>query len=134
MAALHARAFTVPRPWGATEFADLLTSIHVFAVTEPAGFAVGRAVAGEAELLTIAVAPEQRRQGVGRQLLDRIEAVARLRRSGRLLLEVAADNLPAIALYHSAGFRPEARRPGYYRHPDGSGRDALILAKALAAH
>ena len=134
MAGLHARAFTVPRPWSEHEFAELLGSVHVFAITEANGLAVGRSVAGEAELLTIAVEPLRRRQGTGRRLLAAVEDKARLRKAERIILEVAADNAPAIALYSASGFLPVARRAAYYRDPaDGRHIDALILAKSLAA-
>ncbi len=131
MAALHARAFSVPRPWSETEFAEMLASIHTFAVAEAQGFALGRAVAGEAELLTICVAPEARRQGIARRLIAAIEAAARLRRADSLILEVAADNAAAIALYRGAGFAATARRAGYYHHPDGGTTDAVIMAKPV---
>ena len=53
MAALHARTMTTPRPWSREEFAALLGSPGVFAVGEPTGFALGRVVLDEAELLTL---------------------------------------------------------------------------------
>ena len=59
MAALHAACFAFPRPWSAAEFAALLADPLVFVQTLPGGFVMGRAVAGEAELLTVAVAPDQ---------------------------------------------------------------------------
>ena len=65
MADVHAAAFTTPRPWSEAEIADLLASPLCFALTEPGGFLLGRVVAGEAELLTIAVAPDARRRGLG---------------------------------------------------------------------
>ena len=132
MAALHARVFTVPRPWSAGEIAILLSSVHVVAAAEaPHGFALAQVAADEAELLTIAVVPEARRRGVGARLLARVEALARARGAERMLLEVAADNDPAIALYGRAGYAETARRRGYYRHAEGA-TDALILARPLA--
>lgn len=133
MAALHARCFTVPRPWGASEFAEMLTSLHVFAVALPEGFAVVRVVADEAELLTIAVAPEARRRGLGRALLAEAEAGAVHRHAGRMFLEVADGNAAAIGLYRSAGYTESGRRTGYYRPPDAPRIDALILHKTLSA-
>ena len=46
-------------------------------------------------------------------------------------LEVAADNAAAQALYARAGFAESGRRRGYYRRPDGSGLDALVMQRAL---
>ena len=133
MAALHARCFTVPRPWAAAEFAALLSEATVFAVHAPAGFALGRVAADEVELLTIAVAPEARRLGQGRDLMAAFTATAAARGARSAFLEVAADNAAAIALYHAAGFAVAGRRRGYYRFADGSAVDALVMAKSLAA-
>lgn len=132
MAALHARCFTMPRPWGACEFAALLSGPGTFLCAAEAGFALGRAVAGEAELLTLAVAPEQRRRGMGRALLARFEAEAAQRRAAIAHIEVAACNTAAQALYQGAGYTVTGRRPRYYHGPDGRTADALMLSRQLA--
>lgn len=134
LAALHARAFRTPAPWRAADFAGLLADPLVYLLVEgDAAFLIGRAVAGEAELLTIAVAPEARRRGLGRTLVARFLYQARLRGAERAFLEVAADNGGAIGLYESAGFAPAGRRPGYYLTPEGQRVDALVLSRELAA-
>ncbi len=133
LAALHARCFTIPRPWSAAEFAGFLADPLAFLLVEgDAGFLLGRAVAGEAELLTLAVAPEARRRGLGQRLVGRFLYQARLRGAASAFLEVAADNAPAQALYERAGFAPAGRRRGYYAGPDGRGLDALVLRRELA--
>lgn len=131
LAALHAACFTTPRPWSAAEIKSLADGPHVFVIAQPLGFVMGQAIAGEAELLTIAVSPQVRRQGLGQSLLAAFLAQARLRGADRALLEVAAGNTAAIALYRAAGFADAGRRKGYYHHPDGSREDALVLALAL---
>lgn len=132
LAALHARCFTVPRPWGAAEFAGLQADPLAFLLVEgDAGFLLGRAVAGEAELLTLAVAPEARRRGLGRKLVARFLYQARLRAAERAFLEVEAGNMAALRLYQSAGFVESGRRRGYYTGPDGQRSDALVLARTL---
>ena len=98
MAALHAHSFTTPRPWSEAEISDLLASPLVFALTRPGAFLLGRVVAGEAEVLTLAVAPEARRRGLGRKLLARFIYQARLRAAETAFLEVAAGNAAARAL------------------------------------
>jgi len=134
LAALHARCFRTPPPWSAADFAGLLDDPLCFLLVEgDAGFLLGRAVAGEAELLTLAVAPEARRLGLGRKLLARFLYQAQLRAADRAFLEVRADNAPAIALYESAGFARAGLRRGYYRGDDGSRADALVLARDLAS-
>jgi len=133
LAALHARCFTSPRPWSAVEFVALIDAPGVFLLGDAAGFVLGRALAGEAELLTLAVAPEARRQGAGRRLLAAFEAGAAARGATEAFLEVAADNAPALALYLGAGWSEAGRRRGYYRRAEGPAADALTLRKVLAA-
>ena len=133
LAVLHARCFTIPRPWSAAEFAGFLTDPLAFLLVEgDAGFLLGRAAAGEAELLTLAIAPEARRRGLGQRLGGRFLYQARLRGAANAFLEVAADNAPAQALYDRAGFAPAGRRRGYYAGPDGRVQDALVLRRELA--
>lgn len=131
MAALHGLCFVTPKPWAAAEFAGLMSDPLVFALTEAEGLLLGRAVAGEAELLTIAVAPQARRRGVGARLVARFLYQARLRGAEEAFLEVAAGNTAALALYRAHGFADAGLRRGYYRHPGGQAEDALILRRAL---
>ncbi len=94
------------------------------------GFYLSRHVAGEEELLLIAVRPDQRGRGLGKQLLQHFTADAVARRATRLLLEMRADN-PAAALYRSQGFVPIGTRSNYYRNGAGSARDAITFARDL---
>jgi len=93
------------------------------------GFIALRIVATEGELLNLAVAPERRQRGVGRELLD--AALERARKSGaqRIFLEVRVSNIGARALYASLGFAGDGRRSNYYSDPI---EDALVLSKVLA--
>lgn len=131
LADLHARAMTVPPPWDAASFRDLLASPGVFPVARGGGFALGRVIGDEAELLTIAVAPEARRQGVGRSCLAGFEAAARTRGATHAFLEVAADNAAALALYRGGGWREVGRRKGYYRTEGGKRTDAIVMRRSL---
>lgn len=131
MAALHARSFSTPRPWSEAEITELLASPLVFALTRPGAFLLGRVVAGEAELLTIAVHPDQRRSGLGGALVDAFVTEARARGGESAFLEVAASNTAARALYANCGFGPAGRRRGYYHRPDGTSEDALVLVRSL---
>lgn len=92
----------------------------------PVGYACFLVVAGEAELLRLAVVPEARLGGVGRALLR--EGLRRLeqRNVDVCHLEVGAENHGAIALYESVGFTLSGRRRGYY----GPGEDALLYRLA----
>ena len=137
LAAIHAACFTTPRPWTAAEFAALLAQPHVFLLTDdasaPGALLIGSAIAGEAELLTLAVRPPARRQGIGRRLVQDFLATAQARGAEDLFLEVAADNAAAIALYEAAGFRRSGLRRGYYHTAEGAAGDALVLTRKPAA-
>lgn len=131
MAAVHAACFTTPRPWSAAEIASTLDSAFAFVLTEPSGFLIGRVVAGEAELITLAVDPSARKRGTGGRLVDGFLAEAKLRGAESVFLEVAANNLPAQSLYARKGFEPKGKRRGYYQSPTGERIDALVLARAI---
>lgn len=131
LATLHAAAFTDQRPWSAAEFESLLASPHVFLTAAPGGFALGCLILDEVELLTIATAPEARRQGIGRRLLAAFEAEAYRRGAQLAHLEVAADNTAALELYLSAGWAESGRRAGYYVRLGGAAADAVLLNKTL---
>jgi len=86
-----------------------------------AGFMVSRQVTpvgsenGEREILSLAVDPAHRRQGIGRKLVD-----AELRSAPKgttWFLEVRESNIAAISLYAAVGFTAAGRRPGYYHDP-----------------
>jgi ribosomal-protein-alanine N-acetyltransferase len=133
-AALHA-ASGFHECWDARAFAELVampgTAGYLALDGETAvGLVLWRVAADEAEILTICAAPEQRRMGAGRTLLE--AAIAAISAAGgrRLFLEVAVDNAPAIALYRAFGFAEEGHRRGYYQYPDGA-VDALILAREI---
>ncbi|WP_420470095.1 GNAT family N-acetyltransferase [Brevundimonas sp. FT23042] len=129
LAALHAAAFD--SPWDAAAFAALLDQPGVFAIEREAGFILMRAVADEAEILTLAVTPASRRSGEGTRLVADGVAAASLAGADRVFLEVAEDNAAARALYARTGFTDAGRRPRYYSRSDGSRVDALLLALNL---
>lgn len=127
LAALHDSGF--PNPWTEAEFTAVLAQPGVAAWTfGHDGFILVRAVADEAEILTLAVSPAQRRKGIAAALLR--EAARMLKQAGakKLFLEVAADNAAAMALYAKQGFTATGRRAGYYAH----GADAVTMTLFLS--
>lgn len=136
LAALHAGAFD--RPWGVAEFAALLalpaTRAHgLFVGPELAGLAVSQLVGDEAEVLTVAVAPDRRGQGHSGPLLARhLEALA-AEGARAVHLEVEHGNAPALALYRRAGFREVGRRPGYYAKAGEAPAEAIRMTRTDAA-
>lgn len=140
LALLHAAAFD--EPWGEVALGEVLAMPGVFllqATTLQAsgsatsdnfgnisgkdgnrrlsGFVIARMAADEAEILTVAVDISERRQGLGRRLMEAAAARAHALGAVSLFLEVADDNLPAIALYEALGFVAVGLRPGYYARP-----------------
>ena len=81
-------------------------------------------VAGEIQILNLAVAPDYRRQGVGRTLVNFLLKRAEEKKITKVFLEVRPSNQAALTLYHSLGFKLLYRRPDYYP-PEGE--DALVM-------
>jgi ribosomal-protein-alanine acetyltransferase len=95
---------------------------------EPAaGYVAFRHGGGEAEMLRLAVDPEDRRRGVARSLVDCGLDRLRQEKVQTCFLEVRRDNEGAIAFYSALGFGRVGRRRSYYR----DGTDALIFSLAL---
>lgn len=79
-----------------------------------AGFLLYRFTAGEGEVITIATAPQWRRHGAGRVLMEALIRKALEERLQELFLEVDATNAAALSLYRSLGFAKVGERKGYY--------------------
>jgi len=119
-----------PFPWSRGIFGDCLRIGYCCRLAELSGDVGGYSVlsvgAGEAHLLNLCVAPEQRRAGLGQALLDGVLVDARVLGAQRIFLEVRPSNRGAIALYEANAFHIIGRRPGYY--PAWEGReDALVM-------
>ncbi|KHL18512.1 ribosomal-protein-alanine N-acetyltransferase [Mumia flava] len=87
------------------------------------GYASVLVVAGTAELVRIAVVPARRRRGVATRLMDAVLQVAHDAGADEVLLEAAADNDAALALYGRHGFTRTTVRRGYYH----GGKDAVMM-------
>lgn len=124
LANLHAKCFP-NKPWSATDFADLKKS-GCEIIASQNGFIVWRAVADEAELITIGVDPDARRTGIAAAMLGIMEG--ELKKSGikTVFLEVAENNHPARQLYKNNGYNEIGVRPKYY-----DGVDAIMMKKEL---
>jgi ribosomal-protein-alanine N-acetyltransferase len=95
---------------------------------EVVGFLVARRVAGDIEILNLAVRPEMRRCGAGGGLLRVVLAWGAEQNAENALLEVRASNLAALQFYQRRGFKVVGRRPRYYVSPV---EDALLLSAAI---
>jgi ribosomal-protein-alanine N-acetyltransferase len=129
--AIETQCFEVD-PWSVEQFwAELAQPTRIYRVAISDGQVIGYAgifhAGADADIQTIAVSPGVQRHGVGRMLVHALLAAARETGATSMLLEVRADNAPAIAMYQDESFEQIAVRRRYY--PDGS--DALILRRAL---
>jgi len=137
LASLEATCFT--HPWTEAQIADevavaapggvLVLEGPRVALGPPGGlraYCAFRVVLDEMHVMNVAVAPGERRQGLGRWLLG--FAMGRAARAGArcALLELRAGNREALALYESLGFRRRGVRRAYYLEPV---EDALVLAR-----
>ncbi|MBI3514811.1 MAG: GNAT family N-acetyltransferase [Proteobacteria bacterium] len=140
LTALHGRCFA--QGWSEATMASLLALPGTFGLlatvldngaAQPAGFALARRAADEAELLSLGVVPERQRRGIARRLVA--ACVERVAGAGAaaLFLEVGEANRSARALYDGLGFRVIGRRHQYYRTPDGVAEDALVMRRDLVA-
>jgi ribosomal-protein-alanine N-acetyltransferase len=136
LARLHALLFDAA--WDAAGFREMLGHPGAVAFAARAGdppqivgFIVGRVAADEAEILTVGVARDWQRLGIGRSLVEALALAAAERGANRLYLEVGAGNMAARALYNRLGFEESGRRPGYYVRPGGAAEDALNLCLPL---
>ncbi|HEX4825024.1 MAG TPA: ribosomal protein S18-alanine N-acetyltransferase [Candidatus Polarisedimenticolaceae bacterium] len=92
------------------------------------GFACAYLVAGELMINDVAVAPIERRSGVGRAIVTHLLDGAKGRRCRRATLEVRPSNVGARRLYEDLGFEAVGRRRGYY---SDTGEDAVLMARSL---
>ena len=94
------------------------------------GFCIYRMVAGELELLMIAVDPDQQQAGIGRQLIGHLIEDARQNEVEAIFLEVRLNN-PAQHLYRKLGFVQIGERKAYYTGSSGQKYDAITYRKKL---
>ena len=126
-------------PWSETGLRELfqhetmlglVAETSLLGIKQVAGYLFARAIREEAEILNLAVLPEFRRQGLGRQLLA--VGLERLNTTGiaMVYLEVRESNLAARALYSLEGFSAVGVRADYYRRPR---EHALVLRRRLSS-
>jgi [ribosomal protein S18]-alanine N-acetyltransferase len=124
LAAIHGSAFPTADAWSRDVFDLQLALPNVFAfLHDSGGLIMVRIAADEGEILTLAVAPDARRAGLGYFLFIKATELAALLGARALFLEVSVGNIAARALYTKAGLIEAGRRPHYYS--DRS--DALVL-------
>ncbi len=121
-----------PHPWRANQFIDSVLKHQCIVLTletEVIGYAIYTIVAGEAEILNIAIHQAYQGKGFGRQLLDYLMDVVS-ENAERFYLEVRVSNEAAIHLYQEVGFVEICLRRNYYKTSAGL-EDAIVMAKDL---
>jgi ribosomal-protein-alanine N-acetyltransferase len=96
-----------------------------------AGYIVARMGADELHINNVAVREGYRRQGIGRELLNRILEEGKDAGVPRAFLELRAGNVAALKLYERCGFRMNSRRQKYYSDPV---EDALVMVIQLVGN
>jgi [ribosomal protein S18]-alanine N-acetyltransferase len=130
-AALAALAAELPTPWSEAGFAGEIAApaARIWLIRGPAGAPVGylaaHRVLDELQVHSLAVAPRERRRGLGRALVEHALAAEPGLRAAHL--EVRCNDASAQAFYAASGFRPVGRRPRFY----AGGIDALTMTRTV---
>lgn len=95
------------------------------------GFIIGQFAADEFEILTIGVAPDFQRHGVGKMLVEGLVRAVQRAEVRRMFLDVATDNTAALHLYSKMGFTPSGVRKDYYIRPGSTPVDAVTMSRTL---
>ena len=123
-------------PWSTSQFKEEFAGIpttRYMSVAEDGNTIVGYcgvfvpAPGVEADILTVAVLPSYRRQGIAREFMRQIEAYAIEREASAMMLEVELSNESAIKLYEALGYMKISVRMNYY----GPDKDAHVMRKEL---
>ena len=120
-------------PWSENSIAsELKNSLSLWLVAldgdTVAGYIGSQSVLDGADVMNVAVHPDFRRRGIGRELVTALSKGLQAKGIEFLMLEVRQSNEPAIALYENLGFVRVGLRPNYYRNPR---ENALIMRKEL---
>ena len=134
-AQLHRASFH--RGWDGSEFEQLLSDRTVLAHRlrkggKVIGFIVSRMAADEAEILSVAIATNQRGRGLSRELLRTHLGYLAGRGITKIFLEVEENNQPARRLYERMGFSIVGRRERYYHQAGGEQLNALLMRRDLS--
>lgn len=120
-------------PWSKSLLADAVTNYQCWLLLNKQhviGYGMLKVIAGEAELLNIAIHPTEQNKGLGKILLQHLMQEAEKSDASECFLEVRESNLSAYRLYEHYGFNEIGRRANYYPTPQGH-EDALIMACIL---
>lgn len=122
-----------PIPWPISSFEEELNNILatylVAKIDEKIVGYIGMLfVMDECHVLNIAVDTNYRRMGIATKLVNELFKHCKKHQTTYVMLEVRVTNIPAQKLYSKLGFKDEVLRKDYYKNPDGTREDALIMS------
>ena len=125
---------SVPIPWSKKSIEEEMNNMLAnFLVAKEddkvVGFAMCWYIMDECHIGNIAVHPDYRQKGIATRLLDKLLEGCKEHGTNSILLEVRVSNIPAQELYKKLGFEELVIRKQYYKNPDGTYEDAIIMTK-----
>ena len=95
------------------------------------GFCIFSCSGVEAEIITMAVMPKYRNQGIGFLILNQLEEILLKSNCDKVFLDVASNNLVALHLYKKAGFKKFGTRKNYYSVSENKKINAILMKKII---
>lgn len=125
-----------PIPWPISSFEEELKNIlATYLVAKIDNKIVGYIgmwfVMDECHITNIAVHSEYRKKGIASTLINEMLKLCVEHETTYIMLEVRASNIPAQNLYSKFGFTEEVVRKGYYKNPDNTREDAIVMSKEM---
>lgn len=123
-----------PIPWSKTSFEEELKNmLSIYLVAKEDGKVIGYIgswmIIDECHITNIAILPSHRRKGIASKLVKELMNYCNENGISYMLLEVRTNNVPAQKLYEKFGFKSDGIRKGYYKNPDGTYDDAMLMTK-----
>ena len=122
-----------PIPWPISSFEEELNNIFsTYLVAKLDNKIIGYIgvmfVMDECHVLNVAVSSAYRKMGIATKLVNEVFKLCKEHETTYMMLEVRITNIPAQKLYSKLGFKDEVLRKDYYRNPDGTREDAIVMS------
>lgn len=125
-----------PIPWSKSSFEEELKNILATYLVakinkKVVGYIGSWMVIDECHITNIAVHSRYRRKGIAKKLVNELLHYCNEHGISYILLEVRLNNISAQKLYESFGFQLDGVRKSYYKNPDGTYEDAILMTKEI---
>lgn len=125
-----------PIPWPISSFEEELKNIlATYLVAKVENKIIGYIgmwfVMDECHITNIAVLKEFRKNGIATKLINEMLKLCKEHGTTYIMLEVRSSNIPAQNLYSKFNFTEEVIRKDYYKNPDGTREDAIVMSREL---